>query len=96
MRIPITRTRAVPDDLRSVNPLETLVREEGFALMRELTGTLWQRLQEQPLRCSPGGSPDVERRGHKAYRLLTACGLVELPRQRVKCRACGASSQPMD
>jgi hypothetical protein len=44
MRIPITRTRAVPDDLRSVNPLESRVREEGFALMRELTGTLWQRL----------------------------------------------------
>src|SRR5579883_768260 len=96
MRITITRTIDGPDDLGGVNALETLVREEGFALMRELTGTLWQRLQEQSLRCSHCGSPDVERRGHKAYRLLTAFGPVELPRQRVKCRACGASSQPMD
>jgi len=96
MRITITRTIDVPDDLSSVNALESLVREEGFALMRELTGTLWQRLQEQHLRCSHCGSQDVERRGHKAYRLLTAFGPVELPRQRVKCRACGAYSQPMD
>src|SRR5579885_383278 len=96
MRITITRTIDVPDDLGGVNALETLVREEGFALMRELTGTLWQRLQEQSLRCSHCGRPDVERRGHKADRLLTAFGPVELPRQRVKCRACGASSQPMD
>ena len=64
--------------------------------MRALTGMLWQRLQAQHRRCSPWGSPDVERRGPKDYRLLTAFGSVVLPRQRVKCRACGASSQPMD
>lgn len=96
MRITITRTIAVPDDLGGVNALETLVREEGFALMRELTGTLWQRLQEERLRCARCGSQDVERRGHKDYGLLTAFGAVSLPRQRVKCRACGSSSQPMD
>ena len=96
MRITITRTIDVPDDLGSVNALETLVRETGFTLMRELAGTLWQRLQEQHLGCSHCGSQDVERRGHKDYRLLTAFGSVVLPRQRVKCRACGAFSQPMD
>ncbi len=96
MRITVTRTIDVPDDLGSVNALETLVREEGFALMRELIGKLWQRLQEQSLRCPRCGSQDVECRGHKDYGLLTAFGSVELPRQRVKCRACGAYSQPMD
>ncbi|MER3486295.1 MAG: hypothetical protein C4345_10300 [Chloroflexota bacterium] len=65
MRITITRTIAVPDDLGGVNALETLVRETGFTLMRELTGMLWQRLQAQHRRCSPWGSQDVERRGHK-------------------------------
>ena len=32
MRITITRTIDVPDDLGSVNALETLVREEGFEM----------------------------------------------------------------
>jgi len=96
MRITITRTIDVPDELGSVNALETLVREEGFTLMRELIGTLWQRLQEQSLRCPHCGSQDVERCGHKPYQLLTAFGSVELPRQRVQCRACNAYSQPMD
>jgi len=96
MRITITRTIDVPDDLGSVNALETLVREEGFTLMRELTGTIWEQLQDQRLRCAHCGSQDVERRGHKDCQLLTAFGSVELARQRVKCRACGAYSQPMD
>jgi hypothetical protein len=96
MRITITRTIDVPDDLGSVNALETLVREAGFTLMRELVGTLWQRLQEQSLRCPHCGSQDVERRGHKAFELLTAFGSVELPRRRVKCRACKSYGQPMD
>lgn len=96
MRITITRTIDVPDDLGSVNALEALVREEGFELMRELASALWQQLQGRSLCCSQCGSQDVERCGHKDYQLLTAFGLVELPRQRVKCRACGVYSQPMD
>ncbi len=96
MRITITRTIDVPDELGSVNALETLVREEGFALMRALIGTLWQRLQERSLRCPHCDSQDVERCGHKPYQLVTAFGSVELPRQRVQCRACNAYSQPMD
>jgi hypothetical protein len=40
--------------------------------MRELMGTLWQRLQERRLECSRCGSSDVECRGHKRFELLTA------------------------
>jgi hypothetical protein len=100
MRITVTRTIDVPDDLGSVNELEQLVREEGFSLMRELMADLWQRLQDQRLdanayRCPKCGSERVWRVGERKAELLTAFGQVELARARVRCVACGSYSQPL-
>ena len=96
MRMTVTRTIDVPDDLDSVNDLETLVREEGFALMRELTAELYQRLQRQHRRCQNCGSERVWRSGEKKAELLTAFGRVELSRERVCCQICQSYSQPLD
>ena len=68
----------------------------GFTLMREVTGTLWQRLQERHRCYAHRGRPIGERLRHKAYRLLTVFWPVEVSRQRVKRRACGASCQPVN
>ena len=101
MRITVTRSIDVPDELDSVNDLEMLVREEGFALMRELMSTAWQQLQNQHLQredycCPKCGSKSLWRWGDKSAEVLTAFGQVVLGRERVRCRACGTFSQPLD
>ena len=96
MRIAITRVIDVPDELVGVNALEAVVREEGFALMRELFSTLWQRFQALHWHCPKCGSREVEGAGEKTFDLLTAFGKVDLPRQRLACKQCGTIAKPLD
>jgi hypothetical protein len=42
----------VPDGLAGVNVLESVVREEEVEYERELTGPIWERLEEKRLRCA--------------------------------------------
>lgn len=96
MQMKINRTINLPDQLSSVNDLEQPILEFGRELMAELMEKAWKIYQEQQWCCQHCGSREVQGWGSKPLKLRTVFGRVELRRKRVRCRACGRYSQPLD
>lgn len=96
MQITVTCTVSIADELIDINVLEAEIREAGQRVMAEMMGQAWQQYQTLAPDCGRCQSEHTVGDGTRLYRLRTVFGIVELQRQRRRCRDCRAVYQPSD
>ncbi len=88
----------LPDAVLDLAQLEAAVHAWGLALQRQALALAWaQQARMRPSApCPHCGEPDLRPAGSKPRHIETRFGPVQLPRQRVRCGACGRHHQPDD
>jgi hypothetical protein len=88
----------LPDEPLALPELEERVHAWGLLLQRQALALAWgmQAALRPTGPCPRCQSPDLRPAGRRSRTLETTFGPVRLPRQRVRCAACGHHHQPDD
>jgi hypothetical protein len=88
----------LPDQPLSLDALEGAIQEWGQTIKQRALALAWaaQATQAPVAPCPDCQSREQQRAGHKARKVETVFGSVQLPRQRYRCMACGRHFQPDD